>query len=123
MPAKNDFVRAGRYDIARAVERWGGLYEVWRSVLWLIYCVRNACRASFDLLVQRHFLWTLACVLLQLADELGYAVSDSRRPGSSEWQAHISEVAATTGLSGREVGAVPWVSRQMTTDMSAVATR
>ncbi|KAL4859881.1 hypothetical protein ACK3TF_000138 [Chlorella vulgaris] len=64
MPAKNDFVRAGRYDIARAVERWGGLYE--------------------------------------LADELGYAVSDSRRPGSSEWQAHISEVAATTGLSGRE---------------------
>ena len=28
MPAKNDFVRAGRYDIARAVERWGGLYEV-----------------------------------------------------------------------------------------------
>ena len=32
MPAKNDFVRAGRYDIARAVERWGGLYEV-RSLL------------------------------------------------------------------------------------------
>ena len=28
LPAKNDFVRAGRYDIARAVERWGGLYEV-----------------------------------------------------------------------------------------------
>lgn len=28
MPAKNAFIRAGRYDIARAVERWGGLYEV-----------------------------------------------------------------------------------------------
>lgn len=28
MPAKNDFIRASRYDIARAVERWGGLYEV-----------------------------------------------------------------------------------------------
>ncbi|KAK9823512.1 hypothetical protein WJX72_003333 [[Myrmecia] bisecta] len=28
MPRKNDFVRAGRYDLARAVERWGGLYEL-----------------------------------------------------------------------------------------------
>jgi hypothetical protein len=26
MPVKNDFVRAGRFDITRAVERWGGLY-------------------------------------------------------------------------------------------------
>lgn len=36
MPPKADFVRAGRYDIARAVERWGGLYEVrhrWRVAL------------------------------------------------------------------------------------------
>lgn len=64
MPAKNDFVRAGRYDIARAVERWGGLYE--------------------------------------LAGELGYAVTGSRKPGFSEWQEHISELAASTGLSGRE---------------------
>ncbi|KAL4425806.1 hypothetical protein ABPG75_009822 [Micractinium tetrahymenae] len=63
MPAKNDFIRAGRYDIARAVERWGGLYE--------------------------------------LAEELGYAV-ETRKPGTSEWQEHISEVAASTGLSGRQ---------------------
>ncbi|KAL4445809.1 hypothetical protein ABPG77_009008 [Micractinium sp. CCAP 211/92] len=63
MPAKNDFVRASRYDIARAVERWGGLYE--------------------------------------LAEELGYAV-ETRKPGTSEWQEHISEVAASTGLSGRQ---------------------
>ena len=28
MPPKNDFVRAGRYDLARCVERWGGLYQV-----------------------------------------------------------------------------------------------
>lgn len=28
MPAKTDFVRAGRYDMARAVERWGGIQEV-----------------------------------------------------------------------------------------------
>jgi hypothetical protein len=28
MPAKNDFVRAGRWDLARAVERWGGLFEL-----------------------------------------------------------------------------------------------
>ena len=33
MPAKYDFVRAGRYDIARAVERWGGLYEVRAALL------------------------------------------------------------------------------------------
>ena len=25
MPAKNDFIRAGRYDLAKVVERWGGL--------------------------------------------------------------------------------------------------
>lgn len=41
--------------------------------------------------------------LLQLAQELGYTVADSRKPGSSEWQEHISEVAATTKLSGRQV--------------------
>eukprot|EP00884_Botryococcus_braunii_P019685 jgi/Botrbrau1/63/Bobra.0022s0056.1 len=28
MPAKTDFVRAGRYDMARAIERWGGIQEV-----------------------------------------------------------------------------------------------
>lgn len=41
--------------------------------------------------------------MLQLAEELGYATRDPRKPGFSEWQEHISEVAATTGLSGREV--------------------
>ena len=41
---------------------------------------------------------------LQLAEELGYAVGDSAKPGASEWQEHISEVAASTGLSGRQVG-------------------
>lgn len=41
MPAKNDFVRAGRYDIARAVERWGGLYEVstWAVAAVLDFCM------------------------------------------------------------------------------------
>lgn len=63
MPIKNDFVRAGRFDIARAVERWGGLYE--------------------------------------LAEELGYDVA-SPNFSSTEWQEHISEVAATTGLSGKQ---------------------
>ena len=38
----------------------------------------------------------------ELAEELGYGVSDSRRSAPTEWQEHISEVAATTGLSGRE---------------------
>ena len=46
-----------------------------------------------------------------LAAELGYSVSDGslRRGGggvarrSTEWQEHVSEVAASTGLSGREV--------------------
>ena len=28
MPVKNEFIRAGRFDLARAVERWGGLYEL-----------------------------------------------------------------------------------------------
>ena len=28
MPLKNDFVRAGRFDLARAVERWGGIGEL-----------------------------------------------------------------------------------------------
>lgn len=45
--------------------------------------------------------------MLQLAEELGYAVSESRKPGSTEWQEHISEVAASTGLSGREVSRGP----------------
>lgn len=39
---------------------------------------------------------------MQLAEELGYAV-ETRKPGTSEWQEHISEVAASTGLSGRQV--------------------
>lgn len=28
MPLKMDFVRANRYDLSHAVERWGGLYEL-----------------------------------------------------------------------------------------------
>lgn len=28
MPLKNDFVRAERYDLAKVVERWGGLAEL-----------------------------------------------------------------------------------------------
>lgn len=63
MPLKNDFIRAGRFDLARAVERWGGLYE--------------------------------------LAAELGYDVS-SPVFSSTVWQEHISNVAATTGLSGKQ---------------------
>lgn len=63
MPLKNDFIRAGRFDIARAVERWGGLYE--------------------------------------LSSELGYRVSSPVFSGT-EWQEHISVVAASTGLSGKQ---------------------
>jgi hypothetical protein len=63
MPLKNDFVRSGRFDIARAIERWGGLY--------------------------------------QLADALGYGVASPSFSGT-EWQEHISEVAASTGLSGKQ---------------------
>lgn len=62
---KNDFVRAGRFDLARAVERWGGLFE--------------------------------------LAEELGYEVAtSSSSSSSSEWQEHISQTAASTGLSGKQ---------------------
>lgn len=28
MPLKMDFVRANRYDLSHAVERWGGLYDL-----------------------------------------------------------------------------------------------
>ena len=28
MPAKVSLVKAGRHDLARAIERWGGLYEL-----------------------------------------------------------------------------------------------
>ena len=126
MPAKNDFVRAGRYDIARAVERWGGLYEVRRErglvagggwpraaaasptpvglpplLLPLPCCTACAPAPLADPAPLRHA--TLTAAPPQLAEELGYSVSDSRKGGSTEWQEHISEVAATTGLSGREV--------------------
>jgi hypothetical protein len=63
MPLKNDFVRAGRFDLARAVERWGGLYE--------------------------------------LAAELGYSAASPSFTGT-EWQEHVAEVAASTGLSGKQ---------------------
>ena len=63
MPLKNDFVRAGRFDLARAVERWGGLYE--------------------------------------LAAELGYRVA-SPVFANTEWTEHVSELAAETGLSGKQ---------------------
>lgn len=64
MPVKNDLIRAGRYDLARAVERWGGLYT--------------------------------------LASELRYDVATSSTSLSSEWQQHISDTAASTGLSGKK---------------------
>jgi hypothetical protein len=98
MPAKNDFVRAGRYDLARAVERWGGLYEVRRLYLW--DTVSTGCLVVLMCTSRPALEWIAT---LQLASELGYAVTGSRRTGSSEWQEHISELAATTGLSGREV--------------------
>jgi len=63
MPLKNDFIRAGRFDLARAVERWGGLYE--------------------------------------LADELGYSVA-SPVATNTEWRDHVAELAAETGLSGKQ---------------------
>lgn len=28
MPLKMDFVRANRYDLSHAIERWGGLYDL-----------------------------------------------------------------------------------------------
>ena len=51
----------------------------------------------------RSLLHLACCAVPQLADELGYVLSDSRKLGITEWQEHISEVAASTGLSGREV--------------------
>lgn len=63
MPLKNDFVRAERFDLARAIERWGGLYD--------------------------------------LAEDLDYRIKPPAF-SSTEWQEHISEVAASTGLSGKQ---------------------
>ena len=60
MPSKADMVRAGRHDMARAVERRGGLYAV--------------------------------------AAVVGYSMPT--RAGAAEWAAHVSDVAARTGLSG-----------------------
>ena len=67
MPLKNDFVRAGRYDLSKVVERWGGLQE--------------------------------------LASSTGYSVGQPRQGdrGADEWRQHIAEVAAETGLSGKQV--------------------
>lgn len=58
----------------------------------------------------------LSCFILvtsvvQLAEELGYAV-ETRKPGTSEWQEHISEVAASTGLSGRQVRMQQYIEMQ-----------
>ncbi|XVF14744.1 hypothetical protein REPUB_Repub09cG0087900 [Reevesia pubescens] len=41
MPSRKSFERAGRYDIARALEKWGGLHEVSRL---LSLKVRHPCR-------------------------------------------------------------------------------
>jgi hypothetical protein len=62
MPPKNDIVRAGRFDLARAIEKWGGVYNV--------------------------------------ADELGYGILQTN--STSEWQDHVSQTAAETGLSGKQ---------------------
>ncbi len=106
MPAKNDFVRASRYDIARAVERWGGLYEVrvqHREAHGLFYpsWVHALQHGPQPCMLPLHTMLD-AFPAMQLAEELGYAV-ETRKPGTSEWQEHISEVAASTGLSGRQV--------------------
>ncbi|WPT12333.1 hypothetical protein PSENEW3_00003472 [Picochlorum sp. SENEW3] len=65
MPLKNDFVRANRFDIARAIEKWGGVYE--------------------------------------LAEQLGYQLAQtSPASGTSQWQEHVSSVAQSTGLGGKQ---------------------
>ncbi|KAI8111305.1 hypothetical protein M9434_004877 [Picochlorum sp. BPE23] len=65
MPLKNDFVRANRFDIARAIEKWGGVYE--------------------------------------LAEQLGYQLAQtSQASGTSQWQEHVSSVAQSTGLGGKQ---------------------
>jgi hypothetical protein len=60
MPSKTDLTRAGRHDLARAVERRGGLYATAAAVGWAM----------------------------------------PTRAGAAEWAAHVSLVAAETGLSG-----------------------
>ena len=117
MPPKNDFVRAGRYDLARCVERWGGLYEVrgqrpepgrrraeGAGLLMGRAAVECSClcHAFSSSPRPRPPSPPPPCLLPQLAAELGYEVSGSSTRRATEWQSHISEVAANTGLSGRE---------------------
>lgn len=64
MPLKNDIIRAGRFDLARAVEKWGGISDV--------------------------------------ASQLGYGTTQSTSGPVSEWQEHVSQTAAATGLSGKQ---------------------
>lgn len=65
MPHKTTFVRCGRHDIARAVERLGGLHH--------------------------------------LTTALGYSNPRPAGAGATQWQAHVSKVAAVTKLSGKQV--------------------
>ncbi|KAL6783803.1 hypothetical protein ACKKBF_B05860 [Auxenochlorella protothecoides x Auxenochlorella symbiontica] len=64
MPHKTTFVRCGRHDIARAVERLGGLHH--------------------------------------LTTALGYSNPRPAGAGATQWQAHVSKVAAVTKLSGKQ---------------------
>jgi len=64
MPLKNDIIRAGRFDLARAIEKWGGVSDV--------------------------------------ASRLGYGTTQSTSGLGSEWQEHVSQTAAATGLSGKQ---------------------
>lgn len=64
MPLKNDIIRAGRFDLARAIEKWGGISDV--------------------------------------ASNLGYGTTQAVSGTGSEWQEHVSQTAAATGLSGKQ---------------------
>lgn len=63
VPLKNDIIRAGRFDLARAIEKWGGVSDV--------------------------------------SEQLGYGTTAPTPAAGSEWQEHVSQTAAATGLSGK----------------------
>lgn len=48
MPIKNDFIRANRFDLARAIERWGGLYCLAEQLGYKVATSSLACSSNLQ---------------------------------------------------------------------------
>jgi len=105
MPLQKDFVTAGRYELKRVVERWGGSaelaavagYQARPSDISPISEHHIDCCGN-SIMPQHCWMRCCACTLAEPS-----SLAQMRGPGGEEWRQHVAECAAETGLGGKQV--------------------